>query len=442
MKIKLILTALFLCSTVCAQNKIMIDQVVAVVGNRIVKHSDVEAQLSNMRMSNEPIDASTYCYILEQLMISKLYEHQAELDSITVSDSEVEANIDNRIRYYAQMMGSREKLEEYYGKPVIAIKEEFREMVRAQLISQQMETKIVEDIKVTPSEVRKFFNQFHPDSLPLIPTEFEVYQIVKKPVIGKEQKDELKRRLNEYRDRILKGDRFAVLAAMYSDCRLSSSKGGELGFFGRGDMFPDFESTAFSLKEGEISPIVETKAGFHILQLIERRGETVNVRHLLLKPQPNIEDLDRAQKFLDSVARLIRDSVYTFQRAAELFSDDPSGRSGGLYTGAYGNSRITSEEMDPSIFFIIDKFKIGEVSNAADFKTEDDEHAVRILMLKDRIAPHRANLEQDYDKILNMALAQARKTRMEEWLNQKLKTLYVRLNEKAKECTLEYNWRQ
>jgi peptidyl-prolyl cis-trans isomerase SurA len=394
-----------------------------------------------MKMNDEPTDESTYCQILERLMISRLYEHQAELDSISIGDSELEAELDLRIRHYAQMMGSREELEKYYGKPIIAIKEEFREMIRTQIISMRMEGKIVEDVKVTPSEVRRFFNQFHPDSLPLIPTEYEVYQIVKKPTISKEQKDALKQKLNEYRDRILKGDRFAMLAAMYSECP-SRSKGGELGFFGRGDMFPDFESTAFSLKDGEISPIVETKAGFHILQLIERRGETVNVRHLLLRPKPDIEDLDRAQKYLDSVAKLIRDSVHTFQRAAELFSDDPSGRSGGLYTGPYGNSRVTAEEMDPSIFFIIDKFKIGEISNAAFFKTQDDEQAVRILMLKDRIAPHRANLEQDYDKILNMALSQARRTKMEEWLNQKLKTLYVRLNQKATECTLEYNWRQ
>ncbi|MCL2681856.1 MAG: peptidylprolyl isomerase [Bacteroidales bacterium] len=445
MKIKLVLIGLFLCSTAYAQNRIMIDQVVAVVGNRIVKHSDIEAQIGNMRMHGEPVDEFTYCQILERMMINRLFEHQADLDSIVIPDSEVEANLDRRIRFFIQQIGSREKLEEFYNKSIVAIKEEFREMIRSQMVSDQMERRITEDVRVTPSEVRKFFNQLNPDSIPLIPTEFEIYQIVKKPAISKEQRDEVRRRLNEYRNRILKGERFSTLATMFSECPASSRRGGELGFFGRGEMYAEFESVAFSLKEGEVSPVIETKAGFHILQLIERQGEIVNVRHLLLQPKPDIEDLDRAQKFLDSVAGLIRDSVYTFQQAAERFSDDPSGRVGGLYTGPYsGNSRVTAEEMDPNIFFIIDKFEEGQISNAAPFLTEDNEQAFRLLMLNRRIAPHRANLEQDYDKIHNMALSQARQARMSEWLNQKLRTLYVRLNDRARECssTFEYNWGQ
>ncbi|MDR0437223.1 MAG: peptidylprolyl isomerase [Bacteroidales bacterium] len=444
MKIKLVLIGLLLCSTAYAQNRIMIDQVVAVVGNRIVKHSDIEAQISNMRMQGEPVDESTYCRILERMMINRLFEHQADLDSIIIPDSEVEAELDRRIRFFIQQIGSREKLEEFYNKPIVAIKEEFREMIHTQMISGQMERRITEDVRVTPSEVRKFFNQLNPDSIPLIPTEFEIYQIVKKPAISKEQRDEVRRRLNEYRNRILRGERFSTLATLFSECPASSRRGGELGFFGRGEMYAEFESAAFSLKDGEISPVIETKAGFHILQLIERQGEIVNVRHLLLQPKPDIEDLDRAHKFLDSIAGLIRDSVYTFQEAAERFSDDPSGKVGGLYTGPYGNSRVMAEEMDPSIFFIIDKFEEGQISNAAPFLTEDNEQAFRLLMLNRRIAPHRANLEQDYDKIHNMALSQARQARMSEWLNQKLRTLYVRLNDRARACsdTFEYNWAQ
>jgi peptidyl-prolyl cis-trans isomerase SurA len=441
-KIKIVLLILFLSSTLWAQNKIMIDQVIAVIGNKIVKHSDVEAQISNMRMQGETVGESSYCTILEQLMISKLFEHQAELDSITVPESEVEAQLDRRIRYFIQLLGSREKLEEYYKKPVIGIKEEFRDMIRSQMISQEMEAKIVRDVRVTPSEVRRFFNNLNPDSIPLVPAEFEIYQIIRKPVISKEQKDDVRNRLNGYRERILRGERFSTLAISFSECP-SSRNGGELGMFGRGEMHSDFEATAFSLKEGEISPVIETPFGFHIIQLIERQGENVNVRHILLKPKPDVEDLARVQKFLDSIANLIRDSIYTFQQAAELFSEDPSGKVGGLYTAPNsGNSRVSSEEMDQGIFFIVNNFEEGQISNAAFFETEDREQIVRIIKLNRRIAPHRANLEQDYDKIHNMAMMQARQTRMTEWLNQRLRTQYVRLNSRAKECKFQYNWGQ
>jgi peptidyl-prolyl cis-trans isomerase SurA len=431
-----------MCSAMAAQDRIMIDQVVAVIGNKIVKHSDVEAQMSNMRMQGEFVDESHYCQILERLMIDKLFEHQAELDSVIIPDTEVEANLDRRIRHFIQQIGSRERLEEFYNKPVVAIKEEFREMVRSQMVSQQMEAKITEDVRVTPSEVRRFFNSIPPDSVPLIPTEFEVYQIIKKPAVGREQKDEVRNRLTGFRSRILQGESFAALARSFSECP-SSRQGGELGMFGRGDMHPEFEATAFSLREGEISPIIETPFGFHIIQLIERQGGNANVRHILLKPQPNVEELESARVFLDSVAKLIRDSVHTFQEAAMLFSEDPSGRVGGLYTSPFsGNSRVTAEEMDPTIFFIVNNFEEGQISNAAPFTTEDDEQAIRLIMLHRRIAPHRANLEQDYDKIYQMAMQQARQTRMKEWLDQRLRTQYVRLNAKARGCTFEYNWGQ
>lgn len=432
-----------MCSSICAQEKIMIDQVVAVIGNKMIKHSDIESQLNNMRAQGETIDGTTYCKVLEQLMISKVYEHQAELDSIEIPENEVEAELDLRIRFFTEQIGSKEKLEEFYGKSILAIKEEFRDMVQAQMVSGRMESKITEEVKVTPSEVRKYFSLLNSDSLPLIPTEYEVFQIIKKPVVNQEQKDLIKTRLNEYRSRILKGERFSSLAVMFSEDPGSAQKGGETGFFGRGEMVSEFESTAFSLKEGEISPVIETPFGFHILQLIERRGENVNVRHILLRPEANIEDLNRAQIFLDSVAKLIRDSVYSFQKAAELFSDDPSGKMGGLYTGQKsGNARMMAEDMESDVFFLINMFKIGDISNATFYETKDREKAVRIVMLANRTAPHSANLENDYDKIYNMAMQQARQKTMTDWLSQKLKTLYVRLNTKTKECQFEYQWGQ
>ncbi|MCL2416759.1 MAG: peptidylprolyl isomerase [Bacteroidales bacterium] len=442
MKARLTLLSLFFCTAIFAQDRIMIDQVVAVVGNRIVKHSDVETQLNHMRMQGETVTDYSYCQVLEQLMIDRLFQHQADLDSIIIPESLIEEELDRRIRFFIQQIGSRERLEEFYGKPIIAIKEEFRDMITAQMVSREMAATITRDVRVTPSEVRQFFENMHVDSIPLIPAQFEIYQIIRTPAISRQQTDEVRDRLTGFRTRILQGERFSTLATMFSECP-SSRQGGELGFFGRGEMHPEFEATAFSLRDGEVSPVIETPFGFHILQLIERRGENVNVRHLLLRPQPNVEDLDRERVFLDSIAQLVRDSVHTFQEAARLFSDDPSGRVGGLYVSPFtGNSRVAAEEMEQGIFFVIDNFEEGQISNAAFFTTEENEQAVRVLMLSRRFAPHRANLEQNYDVIKNMAEAEARQAQMEDWLSRRLRTQYVRLNAAARNCTFEHNWGQ
>jgi peptidyl-prolyl cis-trans isomerase SurA len=424
------------------QKKIILDEVVAVVGNKIVKYSDIEAQMNNLRMYGEKVNDNSYCEILERLMISKLYEHQAELDSIFISDAEVELELDRRIRYFIQQAGSQEKLEEYYEKSIIAIKEEFREMVREMMISHTMEGKITEDIRVTPSEVKKFFENGGKDSIPLIPAEFEIQHITKLPKITDAQKREVVDRLNNFRTRILKGERFQALAILYSDDPGSAKKGGELGFFGRGVMYSEFEATAFSLKEGEISQVIETKAGFHILQLIERKGDQVNVRHILIQPKANVEELAKAQVFLDSIAGLIQDSIYTFEEAARLFSDSPDGKTGGYYTGEYsGNLRMTAEEIDPNVFFVIDKFEIGQISKATPFQTDEREDGMQILRLKNRIAPHQAELNTDYDKIYNIALAIARQNRMIEWIEKKIKTMYIKLSPKAQKCQFENDWK-
>ena len=442
MKTKLTVLCLFLCTAIFAQDRIMIDQVIAVVGNRIVKHSDVETQINQMRMQGENVSDCSYCEVLEQLMIDRLFQHQADLDSIIIPDALIEEDLDRRIRFFIQQIGSRERLEEFYGMPVIAIKEEFRDLVRAQMISREMEATITRDVRVTPSEVRTFFENMHEDSIPLIPAQFEVYQITRTPEISREERADINNRLTGFRSRILQGERFATLATMFSECP-SSRQGGELGFFGRGEMHPEFEATAFSLRDGEVSQIIETPFGLHIVQLIERRGENVNVRHLLLRPQPNVEDLDRERVFLDSIATLIRDEVYTFQEAARLFSQDPSGRVGGLFVSPFsGNSRVTAEEMEQGMFFIIDAFEEGQISNAAFFTTDQNEQGVRVLMLNRRFAPHRANLEQNYDVIKNMAEAEARQERMSEWLEQRLRTQYIRLNARARTCTFELNWGQ
>ncbi|GHU86002.1 peptidylprolyl isomerase [Bacteroidia bacterium] len=421
----------------------MLDEVEVVVGNKMIKHSDIEAQLNNMKLSGEIIPPNAYCVVLERLMVTKLYEHQAELDSIDISEEEIEDNMDRRIRYFIQQIGSQEKLEEYYNKPVVAIKEEFREMIRAQMVSSKMEAKITEEVKVTPSEVRKFFESTDIDSFPLIPAEYEVSVITRMPKISKEQKQIIKDKLNGYRSRILKGERFAALAILYSEDPGSAKKGGELGFFGRGEMYSEFEATAFSLKEGEISPVIETKAGFHILQLIERKGEQVNARHILLQIKPDIQELADASKFLDSVAKLIADSVYTFEEAARRFSNAPNAPTGGVYASPYtGNVKMVAEEMGQNIFFIVDKFEIGQVSKPSPFETEDREQGIQLIKLRNKTQPHKANLEDDYDKIYNIAINFERQKKMSEWTEKKIKNTYLKLSKTASDCTFEKQWKQ
>jgi peptidyl-prolyl cis-trans isomerase SurA len=304
-----------------------------------------------------------------------------------------------------------------------------------------MEEKITANVRVTPSEVKKFYQNGGKDSIALVPAEFEVQRITKLPKITETQRKELKDRLNNFRSRILKGERFQALAILYSDDPGSAKKGGELGFFGRGEMYSEFESTAFSLKEGEISPVIETKAGFHILQMIERKGDQVNVRHILLQPKANVEELATAQRVLDSIGKLIADSVYTFEEAAKLFSDDPTGVTGGYMTGIYTNNiRMIAEDIDPNVFFVIDKFEVGQVSKATPFQNEDRENGMQILKLKNRIAPHQANLEQDYDKIYNYALAMAKQREMTQWIEKKIKTIYLKFNNNAEKCDFLNKW--
>ncbi len=437
--ISLLLLSFPLCSI--AQEGVVIDQIVGVVGNQIVKLSDVEAQVANMKMQGGEITPNTRCEVFEMMIVNKLYENQANIDSVFVSETDVEAELDRRLRYYIAQIGSREKLEEFYKKSILEIKEEFREMIKSQLTAQRMEAQITKDVKVTPSEVRKYFQSLPSDSVPLIATQYELSSIMKSPKVGKAEREVVKQRLNDYRNRILKGERFATLAAIYSEDPGSAKKGGELGMFTRGDMYSEFESVAFSLKEGEISPVFETPAGFHIVQLVERQGENVNARHILLRPKPSDVELMHARTELDSVAQLIRDSVYTFEMAAAMFSDDPSGKTGGVYTSPYtGNSLMSAEEMDPQIFFVIDRLEVGQISAAVPVENDDKQQAYRIFYLKKRTTPHQATLTQDYDRISDLALEAAKKKQMEDWLNQKVSTTYVRIYDDFKNCPFRYSW--
>jgi peptidyl-prolyl cis-trans isomerase SurA len=423
-----------------AQEKI-IDQIVAVVGANIIKLSDIETQYSQYVAQGMLNGENEKCSIFEELLFQKLLLNQAQVDSIVISDNQIESELDRRLRYFIKQIGSQEKLEEYYNKSIVEIKSEFREAIKDQLLAQNMQQKITEDVKITPNEVKIFFNNIPKDSLPLIPSVVEIGQIVKQPPISTEETKYLKEKLNGFRDRVLKGENFSALAVLYSEDPGSAKKGGELGFFGKGEMFPEFEAASFSLKQNDVSPIIETKAGFHIIQLIERRGELINVKHILLMPKVSPEDLSKAKIALDTIYTSMDKKTISFSDAAVKYSDDPSKTNKGIMVNPQtGSSKFKPDELDPSIFFVIDKLKNGEFSKPVPMKTEDGKQAYRILYLKSKTEPHRANLKDDYDSVQEMALSEKKSKAISSWINTKSAATYINIVDEYKKCTFQNKW--
>jgi peptidyl-prolyl cis-trans isomerase SurA len=424
-----------------AQEQI-IDEVVAVVGANYILQSDIEAQYIQYRMQGAIKDArATRCAILEDMLFQKLLLNQAELDSVQITDDQIEQTMDARFRYYIQQFGSQEKLEQFYKKPLLQIKEEFRTLVQEQLMVDEVEQKLTKDIKVTPSEVRNFFNKIPTDSIPMIEMEYEVGQIVKEPIISKEEMEATRERLRGLRERILKGENFAALATLYSEDPGSARKGGEVGFVSRGQLYPEYEAIAFSLKKGEVSDIVKSKAGYHIIQLIERRGDMINTRHILLMPKISDDDLARASKLLDSVANLIKEQKMTFEEAALKFSDDPGRINGGLLLNPMtGNTSFTANQLDPKVFFAIDKMNVGDVSKPMAMINEEAKKTINLYYLKKRTEPHRANLKDDYSVIQEWALGEKKNKAINKWIGEKIGKTYFRINEYYTDCSFKHNW--
>jgi peptidyl-prolyl cis-trans isomerase SurA len=426
-----------------SQEEQVIDQVVAVVGKSIILESDIQNQYLNARNQGIIKGAASEmrCSILEDILYQKLMVTQAEVDSLEVNEVQVEGELDRRLGAFIQQFGSQEKLEKYYGKTISEIKEELRDVVGEQLLAQQVQQGIVSGVTVTPSEIRSFYRSIPKDSLPLIKTEYKIAEIVKMPPINIEEKLRVKEQLLDLRKRILKGENFSTLAVLYSQDPGSASKGGELGFYGRGQLYHEFEAVAYKLKEGEVSNIVETEAGYHIIQLIERKGDYVNVRHILLIPKVSPSDLLKARTLLDSVAQLIRADSISFERAVELFSDGEDKNSGGLLINQYtGSTTFEAEQLDPQVSFVIEKMEVGEISNPVPMKTSEQKDAYRILKLLEKTQPHRANLKIDYPRIQDWALQDKQRKAIDKWINKKAKQTYVRVIEEYKSCKFNHDW--
>ncbi|MDP2424446.1 MAG: peptidylprolyl isomerase [Bacteroidales bacterium] len=432
---------LFLIAGQAHPQDVLIDEVVAVVGNKIILESDLEAQAMQFKAQGATLAHSTLkCQALEDMLIQKLLINQAEIDSVQVTETQIESTLDQRIRYYISQFGSQDKLEAFYGKSVLEIKNEFRDVIRDQLMADEVQDKIIGKTAVTPSEVRAFYNNIPVDNIPLIPAEYEVRQIVKKPPVGIEEINAIRGRLKSYRDRIVAGERFATFAALYSEDPGSSSRGGELGFYRRGELYPEFEAVAFNLEKGQVSDILKTQAGYHIIQMIERRGETINVRHILIKPKPSPIELEQAKKSLDSLATLIRQKKITFDEALK-HCDDPGKTHGGMLVNSYtGNTRFEAEQLDPQVFFVVDKLQVSEISSAVPFSDEEGNSAYRILLLSDRTTPHRANLREDYNRVQNWALEEKQKKSMKRWVEEKTRKTYISIVDRYDPCEFDNKW--
>ncbi|MFW5793277.1 MAG: foldase protein PrsA [Bacteroidota bacterium] len=428
-------------SNVNGQEKVVIDEVIAVVGNSSVLESELISEKKQLDAQGVSLGNQPYCQLLNDILYQKLLYNQAIIDSIEVGDMQVEQELERRIRFFIQQIGSRDKLEEYYGMSIDEIKDDFRDMIKEQLISQSMEQEISKDIRVSPAEVNAYFNSLNPDSIPIVEMELQLAHIVKKPEIRQEEIERIKQNLLEYRERILKGESFNTLAILYSDDSGSARKGGELGFYGRGELFPEFEAAAFNLKPGEVSDVVETQAGYHIIQLIERRGEQINVRHILMQPQINPSDLAKAKNELDSIKTLINNGEMTFADAAREFSDDPGKMNNGLIINPYTNTtRFKSEEMEQNLFFVIDKLEEGEISKPIPMQTEDGDQAYRIVKVVERVEPHPASIKEDYDFIHQIVLSKKKSEAIYNWIKNKKKSTYVFIHPKYHYCTFDINW--
>lgn len=421
----------------------IIDEVVWVVGDEAILKSDIEqarlrAQYEGLKFEKDP-----YCVIPEQMAVQKLFLHQAVIDSIEVSDADVLKQVDNQLNYYIRQVGSREKLEEYMNLTSTQIREKWREEVKNQMIAEEMRKKIVGDIKVTPSQVRRYFSQLPQDSLPYIPTQVEVQIITQQPRIPQEEIDRVKARLRDFTERVNSGEtQFSTLARLYSQDEASARQGGEMDFMGRGQLVPEFASVAFNMTDPKkISKVVETEYGFHIIQLVEKRGDRIKVRHILLKPEIAEADLKAATAHLDSIADDIRSNKFSFESAAAYLSDDKNSKNNnGLMPNMQtGTSRFEMQQLPQDVAVVVDKMNIGEISKAFTMiDAKNGKEKCAIVKLKSRIPGHKATITEDYQRLKSVVLEKLQNEKIQKWIAEKQKTTYVRINDKWKNCDFEY----
>ena len=422
----------------------VIDEVIWVVGDEAILKSDVEAMRLQAIQEGQHFDGDPDCVIPEQLAVQKLFLQQAAIDSIEVTDADVMTEADQQLDYWIQMVGSREKLEEYKKQSISQIRSELRDALRDRQTVARMREKLVEDISVTPADVRRYFKDIPQDSLPFVPTEVEVQIITQTPRIPQEEIDRVKNELREFTDRITKGETsFSSLARLYSEDPGSARRGGELDYTGRGMLDPAFANVAFNLTDPKkISKVVESEFGFHIIQLIDRRGDKIKCRHILMKPKVSPEAVSAGLARLDSIRTDMVDGKFTFEQAASALSDDKDTKNNfGLMSNASQMSRTSKfrmQDLPQEVAKAVDGLAVGEISAPFEMINSRGKTVCAIAKLKSRIEGHKASITDDYQILKNVVLEKRRNDAIHDWVVNKIKTVYVRVNDRYKNCNFEY----
>ena len=421
----------------------VIDEVIWVVGDEAILRSEVEEERLRAQYEGMPIPGDPYCVIPEQLAIQKLYLHQAEIDSIEANESTVSHQVDARINFYLNQIGSKEKMEEYFRKTTTEIREELMTSVRNQMIIQQMQAKLTENVKPTPAEIRRFYESMPEDSLPMIPAQVEVQILSFEPKVPVEEIERVKSRLREFTERVNSGNAdFAMLARLYSEDTESAKHGGELGFVGRGQLVKEFAEVAFNLNDPRrVSRIVQTEYGYHIIQLIEKKGDRINCRHILMRPRISGDDKVKAISRLDSIADVVRSGKATFEQAVSYFSEDKNTalNAGLMMNEQTGASKFEYQDLPPEVAKQIYSMNIGEISKPfVMMDPQKNREVVAIVKLKTKVAAHKANLTDDYQVVRQLLVQKQSEELLKAWVQKKQQEIYVHIDENWRGCDFQF----
>ena len=435
----LIISFQFFALSLVAQE--VVEGIVAVIGDKAIFKSEVEQQYLQLKVSDLK-NNNLRCEVMQELMFQKLLIHHAEVDSLVVTDVQVNDAIDQRLEYFISQIGSEKKLEEYFDKTISQIREEFQTIFREQLLAQRMESKITSNLRVTPQEVFKFYNNIPKDSLPIFPEEIYLSQLVVYPKVDESERQRITKKLKGFRKRVQNGEDFSFLASLYSEDPGSSKVGGDLGFVKKGKLVPKFESVAFRLQEGELSNVVETKFGFHLIQMVERRGQEFNVRHILLKPKISSRSIENAKSKLDSIIKFMAKDSLSFEQLAIKYSEDESKNNGGrIVNPQTGSSSFVLEELEFSVSSTINGLKEGEYSRPTVFISFDGRKGCRIINVDRIIEEHKASLKEDYDRIQSVALQEKKVNALDKWKKDILKETFTDIKEDF-DCVWIDNWKK
>lgn len=447
MKIRNVMIPAAACMALCAiaapVKRNVVDEVAWIVGDEPIFRSEIEDQYAQVRSEGTSVAGDPYCVIPERIAVEKLYLHQAKIDTVEAPEGQVQGSVDKRLAFFINNFGSREKVEEYFRKPYAQLREQLLEVMRNNYIIEQVQHNLTKDVKATPNDVRKYFSTLPEDSIPYVPMQVEAQIISINPVIPAQEIEDVKARLRDYADRVNRGEsEFSTLAIMNSEDDGSAMQGGELGYQSRSSWVPEFANVAFNLNDPKkVSRIVETEYGYHIIQLIDKRGDQVNVRHILLTPKVNEKDLREATVRLDSLRKEIVAGKFPFEDAARYVSQDKDTKNnrGVMVNPQTGSPRFEMQELPPEVARRVEMMKPGDVSEAFIMKdTKRNKDIVAIVKLTSRVPGHKANLSDDYNMLKEMYEAKRKEEILKEWVERKIKDTYVKIADGWQNCEFEY----